>query len=98
MDYNRELDIGGAVLGTELVDVLDPLVVIVETVGRNTDDLDVTLCKVGSTASDLAELSSANRGEISGMREEDGLDVAVQIAAAEARKIIPKNHRSIRGS
>lgn len=47
---------------------------VLETVGRNTDDLDVALGKVGFTTSDLAELSGANRGEVSRMREEDGLE------------------------
>lgn len=74
MHYNREFDIGGAELGSKVADIFDPLVVIVETVGRNTDHLDVAFCKVFLTASDLAELGGADRGEISGMREEDGLE------------------------
>lgn len=45
----------------------------VETVGRNADDLDVALGKVVCTTGDLAELSGADRGEVSRMREEDGL-------------------------
>ena len=72
--HNRELDIGGAVLGAVLVDIQDPLVVILEIVGRNTDDLDVALCKVVCATSDLAELGGADRGEVSGMREEDDLE------------------------
>ena len=46
---------------------------IFETVGRNTDDLDVALGKVTCTTGDLAKLSRADRGKVSGMREEDGL-------------------------
>lgn len=47
---------------------------ILEAVGRNADDLDVALCKVVCTTSDLAELSGAYRGEVSRMREEDDLE------------------------
>ena len=67
------MDVGGTVLGTIFVDVLDPLVVIVETVGRDADHLDVAPCKVARTARDLAELGGADGGEISGVGEEDGL-------------------------
>jgi len=70
--YNRELDISGAVLGAVLVDIHNPFVVILEIIGRNTDDLDIALCKVVCATSDLAELGGADRGEVSGMREEDG--------------------------
>lgn len=72
--YNRELDIGRAVLGAVLVDIHDPFVVILEIVGRNTDDLDIALCKVVCATGDLAELSGADRGEVSGVRKEDGLE------------------------
>jgi hypothetical protein len=71
--HNRELDISGAVLGAVLVDIHNPFVVILEIIGRNTDDLDIALCKVVCATSDLAELGGADRGEVSGMREEDGL-------------------------
>jgi hypothetical protein len=52
--YDRESDFGGAVLGTVLIDILHPRLVVVETVGRDADDLDIALCKVICTASNLA--------------------------------------------
>lgn len=59
---------------------------ILEIVGRNTDDFDVTLCKVFCVTSNLAELGGADRRKVSGMREENGLE-AVETRVVEARKM-----------
>lgn len=92
--YNREVDIGGAELGTIVANVLDPLVVVFETVGRDADHLDVALCKIVLATGDLAELGGADRCKVTGVREENGLqdDQRGAIGAREGR--IPKNRRS----
>ena len=45
-------------------DVLDPSLVLVEAIGRETDELHTTSRKVVGAAGDLAELGGANRGKI----------------------------------
>jgi hypothetical protein len=67
--YDGELDVGGPDFAAKVVDVLDPLVVVVEVVGGDADDLDIALCKVLRAARDLAELSRADRCEICSMNE-----------------------------
>jgi len=71
--YNGELDICWCYFGSKGVDVFNPLVVLVQAVGRDSNDLDVPLSKISSTAGHLAEFSGANRGKISRMREKNGL-------------------------
>lgn len=71
--YNGELNIGRTELAAKRVDVLHPLVVLLETVRGDTDHLDIALRKVGGATSDLTELGGADRGEVSGVGEEDGL-------------------------
>lgn len=71
--YNWELDVGGSDLGAVFIDVFHPLLMFFEAIGRNANNLDVALRKVGSAAGDLTKLSGAHRCEVSGMREQDGL-------------------------
>jgi len=73
---DRELDVGRADLGTEFVDVLDPFVVILKTVGRDTDDLHVALGKVVGTAGNFSEFSGADWREITRVGEQDSPGVA----------------------
>ena len=54
-------------------DVFNPLVVFLETVCRDTDNLDIALSKVRRTPSDFTEFSRADRGEISWVGEKDAL-------------------------
>ena len=51
-------------LGAELLDVLHPSMVLVDLIGRETDDFYATSSKVWGTAGDFTELSGANRGKI----------------------------------
>ena len=55
---------GWAGLGAELLDVLNPSVVLIDLIGRETDYLYTTSSKVWSAAGDFTELSGANRGKI----------------------------------
>ena len=71
--HDGELDIGRGNFAAEGVDVLDPLMVLLEAISGDTNDLDVSLLEVFSTSSDLAELSSADGGKVSRVREEDRL-------------------------
>ena len=52
---------------------------VLQAVGRDSDKFDVALGKFISTASDLSELSGANGGEVSWMREENRLQ-AIMLA------------------
>lgn len=71
--YDWELDIGRTDFGTKFFNVLNPFVVILQTVGGDTDDFDVTLLEVFSTASDFTQFRGADRCEIARMGEKDNL-------------------------
>ena len=71
--HDGVLDIGRSNLGTERVNVLDPFMVLLEAISGDTNDLDVSLLEVFSTSGDLTELSSADGGKVSRVREEDRL-------------------------
>lgn len=73
--YDGELHVSWADLSSVRFDVLDPALVFFETIGRNTDNLDVSGREICGTASDFTELGCANRGEVSRMGEEDGLAI-----------------------
>jgi len=60
--YNGELDIRWAFFRANLVDILDPGLVRIEVVSRETNDLDTTSGKIGGTTSDLSEFSCTNLG------------------------------------
>jgi hypothetical protein len=51
-------------LSTKLLDILDPSLVLVETVGGETNDFHTTISKVFGATSNFAKLSGANRGKI----------------------------------
>ena len=55
----------------DLVDVLDPATVAVDSVGRETNELDTTLGELGLKLSESTELSGADRGVVLGVREQD---------------------------
>jgi len=71
-----ELHVGWSVSSAEVVDIFDPLVVVFEAIGRNSNEFNIALSKVISAASDLAELSGADGCKVSGMREENRPRVA----------------------
>lgn len=85
-----------------LVDVLNPLVVRLEIVGRQPYDLDLTLREIGLTSRDFGKFSGADGSEVIGMREEDGLCI-ITFDERRSRRIrvlklvVPKSHRSIHG-
>ena len=55
---------GRANLRTERLDVLNPSLVLLEAIGRETDKLHATGSEVRGTASDFTKLSSANRCKV----------------------------------
>jgi hypothetical protein len=65
--HDRELDVSRANLGSIVVDILDPVVVALQPVSRNTDDFDVSLCEVFCAPSDFPELGRAHRSEVTGV-------------------------------
>jgi hypothetical protein len=71
--YYRELDICGSNFSSVFVDVLDPVFMVVQAVGRDADELDVPFGKLRRTTSDFAKLGGADRSKVSRVREEDGL-------------------------
>jgi hypothetical protein len=73
--YDGVRDLGGGDLRTIRLDVLDPCVVLIEAVSRNTDNLYVPLGEVGGSSSDFTEFGGANGGKVTRMREEDGLAI-----------------------
>lgn len=58
--------------------------VIGQLVRRYANNFDVALCKVGLATSDLTEFGCAYRGEIGGVREQDGL-ITIELELANAR-------------
>lgn len=74
--HDRELDIGGPSLGSKLIDVHDPFVVVLEAVGGDSDDFDVARGKVFGSACNLAELGRADGREVARVREQDSPRVA----------------------
>lgn len=76
ISYNGELNVCGGDLSAVLVDVFYPLLVLIKSIGGNTNNLDVALLKIGSTSGDFTKLSGTNRGEISGVREKYSPGVA----------------------
>lgn len=71
--HDGVLDIGGSDLGAERVNVLDPFMMLLEAIGRDANDLYISLLEVLGTSSNLTELGSADGGEVSRVREEDRL-------------------------
>lgn len=67
------MNIGRRDFGTKLFNILDPFMVILQTVGGDPDDFDVALLEVISTASDFTQFSGADRCEIARMREKNSL-------------------------
>ena len=61
----------GSELLTERLDVFNPLIMVLEGVGRETYDLDIALLEVLVAAGDFSELSGADGGEVAWVREED---------------------------
>jgi hypothetical protein len=73
MTHDRELHVGRADLGSILVDILDPFVVLCQSVRRNTNEFDVSLSEVFRAPGDFTELGRAHWGEVSRVREQNGL-------------------------
>ena len=71
------------------------------TVGRQSYDLDVTLHEIGLTARDFGKFGGADRSEVIGVREEDGLGIITfnehRSMRTRVLKLVPRSHRSIRG-
>ena len=55
--------------------------VVVQLVRRYADDFDIALGKVGLATGDLTELGRADRGEVSGVGEQDGLITVSELNA-----------------
>lgn len=51
--YDRELNVCWAEFITEFIDILNPFVVVCQAIGRDAKHLDVTCCKIRSTACNL---------------------------------------------
>ena len=74
MTDDRELDVGRSKeLGTIFIDVINPFVMVIQCISRDTNDLYATLLKVRDASGDLSELSGADRSEVRGVREQDAL-------------------------
>jgi len=52
--HDRELHVGWSVSGAKFVNIFNPLVVILEAIGRNSNKLNIALGKIIGTPSDLA--------------------------------------------
>ena len=63
----------------DLVDIIDPTLVGLETVGGESNDLDVALSELVLETGNLAELGGADGGEVSRVGEEDNPGVADKV-------------------
>ena len=73
LSYDGKLNVGWGGLGSIRLNVFHPLMMGLETIGRNSENLDVAFREVISTSCHLSELSCADRRKVIRMREEDGL-------------------------
>ena len=71
--YDRELNVCGPYFGAVGVYVLNPFIVLFETIGGDTYHLHIALLEIRSATSDLSKFGGADRSKISRMREKDGL-------------------------
>jgi hypothetical protein len=71
--YDRELNVCRPYFGAVGVYVLNPSIVLFETVGGDTNNLHIALLEIRSATSDLSKFGGADRSKISWMREKDGL-------------------------
>ena len=62
--YDRVSDFGWGDPGAELLDILNPVLVLLETIGRESNELHATSCKVPRATSDFTKLGGANGGEV----------------------------------
>ena len=69
-----------------LVDVLDPPVVRIDTVGRQPNDLDIALREIGLMDRDFRKLGSAHRGEVIGVRKKDGLALTIDFGERQSEE------------
>lgn len=67
--HNGKLNISGPNFGSELVDVLDPFVVVLQAIGRDPDDLGIARGKILGSACNFAELGSADGCKVTRVRE-----------------------------
>ena len=56
--YDGKIYAGGAELRPILVDVLNPLVVVIQSIGGDPDDFDVTFSEVGSSTTQTNEFAA----------------------------------------
>jgi hypothetical protein len=63
--YEGELDVRRSNFAAVLVDVLDPLCMVVEVVRRGADDLDVALLKAVRTTLNISKPGRADRRKVS---------------------------------
>ena len=88
-------------LAAVLVDVLDPVVVLLQVVRGDANDLYVALLEVLRAARHLAELGRAHGREVARVGEENGLRVRGHISKSSskiAKGDAPKSRRSSRGT
>ena len=62
--YDGVVDVGWAELGAVLFDILDPSMVLIKIIGRETNELHAASGKVLGTTSDFTELGGANGGKV----------------------------------
>jgi len=74
-----ELEVGAS----HLIDVLDPGVVRVDVVGAQADQLHAACGELGLQLGEGAQLGGADRGEVIGVREEDGPLVADEVVEVD---------------
>lgn len=74
-----ELQLGAG----DLIDVLDPAVVGLDTVGAETDQLDATSSELGLELGEGAQLGGTDGGEVIGVGEEDGPLVADEVVEVD---------------
>lgn len=63
------MNIGWTNFGSELVDVLNPFVVVLQAVGRDPDDLGVARGEILGSACNFAEFGGADGCEVTRVRE-----------------------------
>lgn len=73
MTDDGELDVCWSNFATVVIDVLNPLVMVFEAVGGDSNHLDIALGEVWGAARNLPKLSRADGGKISRMREQNSL-------------------------
>lgn len=73
MTYDGELNISRGDLATDFIDILDPAIMVLESIGRNPDHFDPAFGEIRGATSYFSKLGSTDGSKVSRVREQNSL-------------------------